>query len=399
MIYPMWRLSEDTPDNLGLAFTDDGLLLGRTPLIERRGGRFVAREPSEIARLVKYSFPNGVAVDRLMPGLARVSAALNANDQALARIAAVHLQIPDLPSLTKRNAMIAEDALIKYARDGGVTAADWDPALHPRARTPPNPGWFAPVDGGPSSHADLRPRFAENVHPSHRTDATPTNGGPVKPSPGNPMDEPAIFADQFGAGQQASDNKFWSTTWPSIKSWLEQPVPQYDIESGKVVGQRPRWQAIAPYVGIPVATAAIFGLEAFAPAIAAWFGLGGSAPEIGTASEIAAPRFFGSFAVPEDIEFGTTRFGNYAHDAIEKLPRQRYPGANFVFRTRPGQTGVDVEVEQKWIDVVRFRFVEIKPMTASGRTRFNRQVLNWDLPEPVQPLTYDAAGNILWWFH
>jgi len=99
----MWRLSEDTPDNLGRAFTDDGLLLGCTPLIERRNGCFVVREWFEIARLVKYSFPDGVAADRLMPGLARIAAALNANDHALARIAAVHLQISDLqarPSAT-----------------------------------------------------------------------------------------------------------------------------------------------------------------------------------------------------------------------------------------------------------------------------------------------------------
>jgi hypothetical protein len=31
-----WRLSEAGPDNLGLACTDDGLLLGHTSLIERR---------------------------------------------------------------------------------------------------------------------------------------------------------------------------------------------------------------------------------------------------------------------------------------------------------------------------------------------------------------------------
>ena len=95
---PILAFEEYTPDNLGLAFTDEGLLLGRTPLIERRGGRFVVREPSDIARLVKYSFPSGVAVDRLMPGLARIASALNANDQAAARIAAVHLQIPDANS-------------------------------------------------------------------------------------------------------------------------------------------------------------------------------------------------------------------------------------------------------------------------------------------------------------
>jgi hypothetical protein len=101
MIYPIWRLSGYQADNLGLAFTDDGLLLGRSPLVERRDGRFVVRERSEIARLVKYSFPNGVAIDRLLPGLTLVASALNANDQAGARIAAVHLRIPDLPSLER----------------------------------------------------------------------------------------------------------------------------------------------------------------------------------------------------------------------------------------------------------------------------------------------------------
>jgi hypothetical protein len=38
MIQPFWRLGEAGPANLGLAFTDDGLLLGHTSLIERRGG-------------------------------------------------------------------------------------------------------------------------------------------------------------------------------------------------------------------------------------------------------------------------------------------------------------------------------------------------------------------------
>jgi hypothetical protein len=70
-----------------------------------------------------------------MKGLATVASALNANDPGLARIAAVHLRIPDLPSLTARDDMEAADILIK--------SVDWNPALHPRAGAPPNPGWFA----------------------------------------------------------------------------------------------------------------------------------------------------------------------------------------------------------------------------------------------------------------
>ena len=167
MIYPFWRLNEHTPDNLGLAFTDDGLLLGQTPLVERRDGRFVARERSEIERLLKRAHPGAPPVDRIISGLATVASALNANDQCLARIAAVHLRIPDLPSLSARDAPAAEDSLIKYARDEGG-GSDWNPALHPRAGVSPNPGWFAPTDGGShdefsqdeSSHGELQVRFA-----------------------------------------------------------------------------------------------------------------------------------------------------------------------------------------------------------------------------------------------
>ena len=220
---PTWRLSEYTPDNLGLAFTDEGLLLGRTPLIERRGGRFVVREPSDIARLVKYSFPGGVAVDRLMPGLARIASALNANDQAAARIAAVHLHIPDLPGSAARNAMVAEDALIKYARDQGGDS-DWNPALQPRAGVPPNPGWFASTDGSQhepkqdeSSAGQSRLRFAENEDRSRRADAAPAVGDHETLQPGNPIDEPANFTDR------PDWNHFWSDTWPAIKDWLEEP--------------------------------------------------------------------------------------------------------------------------------------------------------------------------------
>jgi hypothetical protein len=116
-----------------------------------------------------------------MGGLATVARALNANDQCLARIAAVHLMIPDLPSPAARDAMAAEDSLIKYARDEGSSGAGWNPALHRRIGTPPNPGWFAPTEGsgnGPrdeeSSRHESRLRLAENQGDSHRTDAAPT---------------------------------------------------------------------------------------------------------------------------------------------------------------------------------------------------------------------------------
>lgn len=187
-------------------------MLGRTPLIERRDGRFVVRERSEIARLIKYSFPDGVAVDRLMPGLTRIAAALNANDQASARIAAVHLQIPDLPSVAKRNAMIAEDLLIKFARDQGGDS-HWNPALHPRAGVPPNPGWFATTGGAQyepsqdaSSSGQSGLRVAANEDGSRRTDVPATPDDRQTLQPGNPLDEPANFTDRPD----------WINFWPNI---------------------------------------------------------------------------------------------------------------------------------------------------------------------------------------
>jgi formate/nitrite transporter len=105
-MHQMWRLSEAVPQNLGLACTDDGLLLGRTSLIERRDGRFVVRARGKIERLLKCAYDGEPPVDRLMSGLARVASALNANDQCLARIAAVHLQMPDLASAAVRDGLL-----------------------------------------------------------------------------------------------------------------------------------------------------------------------------------------------------------------------------------------------------------------------------------------------------
>jgi hypothetical protein len=166
MAHHFWRLSEGGDDNLGLACTDDGLFLGRTPLIERRGRQFAVRDRSEIERLFRrIDYIEEPAVDRLMPGLSSVASAMNANDQCLARIAAVHLRIPDLPDRAARDRIEAEDALIK--------SADWNPALHPRTGTPPNPGWFALTDGTGNQSPPVR--FAEN-DPISRSDAAQSIG-------------------------------------------------------------------------------------------------------------------------------------------------------------------------------------------------------------------------------
>ncbi len=186
MIHQAQRLGEYGEDNLGLACTDQGLVLGRTPLIERRHGRFVVRDQSEIECLLSRAYRGGLPLQRLMAGLANVAKALNSNDLCLANIAAVHLRIPALPDHAARQELEAADTLIK--------SADWNPALHPRAGTPPNPGWFAPTDG---SDQELSPvRTAENQSPNQASDAPTVGSGWVK-SPSGPkrIDELADFAE------------------------------------------------------------------------------------------------------------------------------------------------------------------------------------------------------------
>jgi hypothetical protein len=145
MIPKILRLSENTgDDNLGLACTEQGLMLGRTALIERRDGRFAVRERAEIERLLSRAYRKHLPVDRIMSGLATVTAALNANDQALARIAAVHLRIPDLPDLAARDAMEAEDVLIKCRRQRELK----DEIRKASPDDPKHPGWPAGTEGG-----------------------------------------------------------------------------------------------------------------------------------------------------------------------------------------------------------------------------------------------------------
>ncbi len=168
-MHQVWRLSEYHEDNLGLACTEYGLVLGRTPLIERQGSRFAVRRRNEIERLLSRAYGADLAVDRLLPGLATVTAALNANDPGLARIAAVHLRIPDLPDHPARDRLEAEDVLIKAIdRDFDLHTSDAvrsDPdgaafayGSFPHGPTesvykaspddPKHPGWPAGAEGG-----------------------------------------------------------------------------------------------------------------------------------------------------------------------------------------------------------------------------------------------------------
>ncbi len=121
-------------------------------------------------------------VDRLLPGLATVTAALNANDPGLARIAAVHLRIPDLLDHAARDRLEAEDILIKsIVRDSAALVSDavrpdpdgasfghesflpdpTDRVYKASPDDPKHPGWPAGTEGGRGGQ--FRPKDASEL--------------------------------------------------------------------------------------------------------------------------------------------------------------------------------------------------------------------------------------------
>ncbi len=160
----------------------------RYPLIpELRGVRLpeaglgAVRTRTEIERLLSRAYEADLAVDRLLPGLATVMTAMNAIDPGLARIAAVHLRIPDLPDQAARDRLEAEDTLIKSigrhsarhvlkaplnpdsaADDSESLLLDATERIHKASPDDPKrPGWPAGTEGGRGGQ--FRPKDASEL--------------------------------------------------------------------------------------------------------------------------------------------------------------------------------------------------------------------------------------------
>jgi hypothetical protein len=106
----------------------------------------------------------------------------------------------------------------------------------------------------------------------------------------------------------------------------------------------------------------------------------------------------GKFEARDDLN--PVDFGNYAHDEIGAL-LQKAAGTDVRLElyTAPYTRGVDITVPADFADDVGFEYGEIKPLSRTGRSRFNNQVLNiWNLEGRVQPITYDRKGNIYYGF-
>ena len=112
------------------------------------------------------------------------------------------------------------------------------------------------------------------------------------------------------------------------------------------------------------------------------------------------PVLIGAYTPSSSLTFGTTRFGQEAHINAARILQEANGGVAFDMRVLLGQQGIDVTVlRPRDIANLGFEFAEIKPLTLSGERTLLRQSYNWNLkPQQIQPITYDAKGNIYFGF-
>jgi len=144
------------PTNRGLSFNQRGVFVGDIPLLKRTpgmGGRncWTVRPLNEINHELTTVYRLPIDLGDKAGALALIAKALNHGDLTLAAVAAAQMRFPNPPA---RVTAIEKDE--EVARRAGQLHSRgvlnfWDPAKHPRAGVPPNPGQFAPVGGGSES--------------------------------------------------------------------------------------------------------------------------------------------------------------------------------------------------------------------------------------------------------
>lgn len=171
------------PSADGVSCNAQGVFIGHVPLLEKVDGRWMPRRAAELSDDLKACYRLPVDVTAKSNALSLIAAALNRGDLAMAAIAAVQMQLPDPPGLATGRE--SPDAVVRRARELAVSGLlkVWEPEEHPRTGTPPNPGWFAPIDG--FEEQDIRVA--------------------VNPGPNNPWNE---FPDAEGGG--GGDPPSWS---------------------------------------------------------------------------------------------------------------------------------------------------------------------------------------------
>jgi hypothetical protein len=144
-----------TGDDGGISCDAQGAFAGGVPLLERAniggaGNWWTVRPVTELNHELTTRYRLPIDVTAKAGALAIIANALNRGDLAIAAIATVQMQFPNPPSLAK--GVESADDIMRRASElhrSHLLKANWDPAKHPRAGAPPNPGWFAPATAAP----------------------------------------------------------------------------------------------------------------------------------------------------------------------------------------------------------------------------------------------------------
>jgi hypothetical protein len=149
---------------VGVYCDENGLFVGGVPLLKRLQGDSLEWQPRPVPELNRdlsrrYGVP--VELNAKFGGLTAVAQALNRGDLLHARIATLHLQLPDPLALAQ--SFRKTNDIVSFAgqlRASGLLKADWDPAKHPRWPAGSSGGVggeFAPADTSNEANPPLIP--------------------------------------------------------------------------------------------------------------------------------------------------------------------------------------------------------------------------------------------------
>jgi hypothetical protein len=213
-----------------------GVFVGHVPLLEEVGRSWRLRPTAELNHELTDCYRLPVDITAKANALALIAHALTRGDLAMAAIAAVQMQIPDPPSLAKGPEK--RDDIARRARElahSGLLKV-WEPEEHPRTGTPPNPGWFAPVDGSKEQDIRVAVKPGSNNPWNEFPDAEGGGGG----DPPSRSDSQRTETEEPPAGEPGPSGRPRSWTPPDPDSRLqfmgETPPQLAPYDGGKTSG-------------------------------------------------------------------------------------------------------------------------------------------------------------------
>jgi hypothetical protein len=206
----------------GVSCDAGGVFVGGIPLLQPPSigtPYWTARAAAELNKELSARYRLPIEIASKSGALALIAAALNRGDMAMAAIAAVQMQIPDPPPLTKRAE--TPDEITGRARElfrSGLLKF-WDPAKHPRAGVPPNAGWFTLVGEKPKTLEVIPDLSTGNSTQKPWDEESETEGGGGEIGPPGVLELPLPGGSPGTLGPAASPIRPPAPERPPRGSW------------------------------------------------------------------------------------------------------------------------------------------------------------------------------------